>query len=282
MKQLPGRGRRLRWLRAAGAAGAAAAVLSPAPAVADAAARVVYLNFSDGTESLAQDASDDATRNRSQLCAAERIGRWLGAEGCGTRESCQRAIVREIEALWAPFDIAFTTRRPTSGPYTMAIIAPASGSCGFGVEGAAPVDCADRNPANVGFAFQCAGSVSACARLVSHEVAHTLGLSHSDRSCDVMSADALTAACAEAAFHDEEARIHGTTCGAQTQNSYRLLLDLLGPRPERPHPREAGGCQVAAGGGRPPAIWLLWAAPLAATLGARARRRWRASALPHT
>jgi hypothetical protein len=260
---------RIRWPHAAAAA---AAVLWPGTAAAAAPARVVYLNFSDGTESLVQDTSDDATRNRSELCAAERTGRWLGAEGCGDREACKRAIVRETEALWAPFNIIFTTRRPASGPYTMAIIGPASGSCGFGVDGAAPVDCGDRNPANVAFAFQCAGPVRACARVLSHEVAHTLGLAHSDRSCDLMSADAPT--CAEAAFHDEEARVHGTTCGEPVQNSYRVLLGLLGPRPEGPAAGEAGGCRLAPGNGRARGLWVVWAAGLAATLGARARRRW--------
>lgn len=236
-------------------AGAAAGAHAEGPP-----SRVVYLNFSDGTESLTHDGAgaDDATRNRSELCGADRVGRWLGALDCGDREACKRAIVREVEALWAPFDVVFTPRRPAAGPYSMVVIGPPSGSCGFGVDGAASVDCGDRNPSNVAFAFVCAGTVSACARVVSHEVAHGFGLAHSDRSCDVMAADAR--ACTEAAFHDEESRVHGTTCGGRTQNSYRTLLGLLGQRPGAAQPGEVvvGGCAAAGAPPRPaPASWLL-------------------------
>jgi hypothetical protein len=225
---------------------------------------VVYLDFSEGIEPIAQAAADDASANRSQLCETRRVGRWLGAQDCGDRQACREAILRETEALWRPFDIVFTLRRPAAGPYTMVVIGPASGSCGFGVAGAAPVDCGDGNPGNVAFAFECAGAVTTCARVLSHELGHTFGLAHSDRPCDLMSADASV--CAEAAFHDDDGHALGVACGAPLQNSYRLLMSALGPRPDDP-----GGCALGRGPARGPG--LLAVILLAALLGATDRRR---------
>jgi hypothetical protein len=206
--------------------------------------RVAYLNFADGTESLAQGYQDDAALNRSELCGAPRLGRWLGAAGCGDRESCKRAIAEKTAQLWAPFDVVFTTNRPEHAPYAMVLIGPPGGSCGFGVAtGAAPVDCGDRNPSSVAFAFQCAASVGACARLVSHELAHTFGLAHSNRPCDIMAAESPS--CADTAFHDEYSRAHGTTCGKDLQNSHQELLAVLGPRSDAP--ADAAGCSVTRG-----------------------------------
>jgi hypothetical protein len=246
-----------------------AAVLATAAVSASAAPHLVYLDFAEGTEAVVQAAADDAPAGRSQLCGAARVGRWLGADGCGDRASCARTIVQRTAALWAPFDIAFTTTRPDRGPYSTVLIAPRSGGCAFGtVSGVAPVDCGDRNPSNLAFAFDCADTAAACARLISHELAHTFGLAHVDRPCDIMGTDSPS--CPEPAFHDEDSRVHeDTSCGPPVQNSYRALLAVLGPAPA------VAGC---AFGGRPTLPWplLLVAALLGRRCRGHRRRRGRA------
>src|SRR3954466_8752947 len=170
------------------------AVASPAAA----SAHVVFLNFADGSEAIEQARADDARTNSSELCWARPFLPWSPGEACGSFDTCRRRVLEEVRRLWQPFDVAFTTERPAAGDYAMVVVGPPSGTCRFGVNGVAPVDCGDRVVGNVAFAFECVGSrIADCARSISHELGHTFGLDHSNVPCDLMSADALE--CTEAA-----------------------------------------------------------------------------------
>lgn len=124
----------------------------------------------------------------------------------------------------------------------MVVIGPPGGSCGFGVRGVALVDCDESQPSNVVFAFECAGSVTRCARLISHETGHSFGLSHVNGGCDLMSAAAPY--CEEAAFYDEDRPVVEPGCGEAQQNSVRTLLGRFGPgrADGDAHGDGAGGC----------------------------------------
>jgi hypothetical protein len=187
---------------------------------------VVYLNFSDGSEAVTQGALDDAAHNVSSLCGTERVGAYWGSSECGDRAECADIIADLVVDHFRDFNVVFTLERPKSRPYTMAIIGPPSGSCGFGVQGAAPLDCENRNPENVVFAFNCPESVVACSVTISQELAHSYGLAHTVQTCDIMTAGSHL--CAEPHFSDTDALADDTLCGA-IQNNRGRLLDVLGP-----------------------------------------------------
>jgi hypothetical protein len=205
---------------------AIAVVLGATSARAEQPPAVVFLNFSDGTESISFGERDDATRNVSSLCAAARVGAYWGSSDCGDRSSCASVIGALVEQHFRDFNVVFTLERPSQGAYTMALVGPPSGSCGFGVAGAAPLDCDNGNPQNVVFAFECASSSTACSVVISQELAHSFGLAHTHQTCDILSPGSER--CAEPIFSNEEAIADDPTCGA-TQNNYGRLLDVLGP-----------------------------------------------------
>jgi hypothetical protein len=187
---------------------------------------VVYLNFSNGTEAVTQGAADDATNNVSSLCGTERVGAYWGSSECGDRAECADIITELVADHFRDFNVVFTLERPKSGPYTMAIIGPPSGSCGFGVQGASPLDCKNQNPGNVVFAFNCPESVAACSVTISQELAHSYGLAHTVQTCDIMTAGSHL--CAEPHFSDTDALADDKLCGA-IQNNRGRLLEVLGP-----------------------------------------------------
>jgi hypothetical protein len=190
----------------------------PAPAVA-------FLNFSDGSEAISPGEHDDATHNVSMLCDTPRVGSYWGSNDCGDRASCMQLVADLVERHWEDMNIVFTLERPKSGPYTMVMIGPPSGSCGFGVEGAAPLDCDNRNPSNVVFAFDCAASAAACSVTISQELAHSFGLAHTYQTCDIMTPGSFR--CSEPIFSKSDALADDTTCGA-VQNNHARLLEVLG------------------------------------------------------
>jgi hypothetical protein len=188
--------------------------------------QVAFLNFSDGSESISLAETDDATRNVSTLCETPRVGSYWGSSDCGDRASCMEFVADLVEQHWEDMNIVFTLERPASGPYTMVMIGPPSGSCGFGVEGAAPLDCHNRNPSNVVFAFDCAASAAACSVTISQELAHSFGLAHTYQSCDIMTPGSFR--CSEPSFSKSDALADDTTCGP-IQNNHARLLEVLGP-----------------------------------------------------
>ena len=187
---------------------------------------VVYLNFSDGTEAVTEGDKDDATHNVSSLCGTERVGAYWGSSECGDRAECADLITDLVADHFRDFNVVFTLERPESGPYTMAVIGPPSGNCGFGVEGAAPLDCNNQNPENIVFAFDCPASVAACSVTISQELAHSFGLAHTQQTCDIMTPG--TFRCSEPHFSDTDALADDTRCGL-IQNNHARLLEVLGP-----------------------------------------------------
>jgi hypothetical protein len=188
---------------------------------------VVYLNFSDGADSIRLADGDNAATNESRLCMTPQVPAWNGAPSCGGRESCRRAVADMTQRYWLPFNLVFTTRRPSAAPYSMVMIGAPSGHCAFGVVGLAMLDCGNVVSTDIAFTFSCL-EPKECARIVSQELGHALGLTHTTHPCDLMSQDAKT--CGEPLFVDEDmpSEQGELGCGLAKQNSFRMLIGTLG------------------------------------------------------
>lgn len=186
----------------------------------------VYLNFSDGEQSIVQAERDDATRNQSRLCQADPYLAWTGGEDCGDRDSCRSEVVALVREHWRPFDVELTLGRP-SDDYSMVMIGPSSGTCAFGAQGVADVDCENQITENVAFAFECAGPTDVCAGVISHELGHTLGLDHVADPLDFMRGGIRAGESLQ--FQDRLSPMTNDECGAESQNSFLQLTEVLGP-----------------------------------------------------
>jgi hypothetical protein len=200
-----------------------------APAVPRAAERgVVFVNF-DGTR--LSFGSDDA---RTDTTILQELAGDFPAYG-GTSE--RAAVLQAVKADFAAYDVVVVDSRPTSGNYTMAMVGPVDAGMVLGI---APLDCRDRLPNNVVFAFHGPNdgyTAPAQARTISQEVAHSFGLEHVDRPGDIMYP---VSAGGDPAFLDECIAVvanpmiecgdqHEDHCPAGQQNSHREVLQRFGP-----------------------------------------------------
>lgn len=198
----------------------------------------VYLNFSDGTETLAPGPVDDAPRNVSSLLRAPASTGPYPAfawptllDGSVSRRDLVRQVARQVHELFLPYNVTITTTRPAEGPYTMVVIGGAPEDLGIDVPhaGIAFMDCDHQQPSNVVFAFpgRLWGNLRGLVVTIAHEAGHALGLEHTASPRDLMfpRVDA-----AQAAFLDAEQDVSGTKlCGNTSQNSHRRLLSTVGP-----------------------------------------------------
>lgn len=208
---------------------------------------VIYLNFSDGTESLQRGDMDDATRNQSSLGAATPYPAftWPGlADGTISRRELVRTITRRVHEAFLPYNVVLTLSRPAAGQYTMVLIGGSPTLFGFDakVAGLAPMDCGNQTASNVVFTFPPAlrGNVHGLFATVAQEAAHAYGLEHTTDPTDLMFPRVDPA---QRRFQERASRIDGERlCGREIQSSHERLLEILGPWPaDRPKPLDDGG-----------------------------------------
>jgi hypothetical protein len=160
--------------------------------------RRVYLNFT-GVTLQATEWEDDASANKSWMIkSVVGVGgsltipafNWnsLGSlSGATSQQEIIDYTLNELRSLHAPYNIEFTTTRPTSGAYHMVVF---GGSCQSVVNescaGIAPLDCSDAVPGNVVFAFPGGLRAVDLASTAAQELAHSFGLSHTQDPTDVM------------------------------------------------------------------------------------------------
>lgn len=220
--------------------------------------RIIYLHRGPVTLTGGE---DDAARRRSSVVASggahshehedeQAVASQVAAEGHervvklrGFRGSAKswRSITRCVAKLFAPFDVQVTDVEPAAGtPYVMAVVGGRPRDVGHPhkVGGLAPFN-GEVVAGAVVFAFadELRNDPRATCEVIGMEVAHAFGLDHAYACPDVMT---YLQGCGKKAFRDLDARCgesapracHG---GAATQNSYRRLLQVLGPhRPPAP------------------------------------------------
>jgi Bacterial Ig domain len=231
-------------LRLAKTAVLAAAILSPAVGQA-ADPAVIYLNFSDGTETLTRAENDNAVLNQSALGAVTPYPAftWPGiADGSISRRDLVRTIAERVNEVFLPYNVLITTTRPASGPYTMVMIGGSPTLFGFDarIGGVALMDCNNQSATNIVFAFPTAlrGSLHGLFVTAAQEAAHAYGLEHTVDTTDIMYPKVDPA---QREFANRENAISGDRlCGRETQNSHRRLLEVLGPWPGGEKPFESG------------------------------------------
>lgn len=203
--------------------------------------RVIYLAREPLTFTPGE---DDAARGKSSVVAAKagkpvKVPGWKGtAKGWGQVVTC-------VEKLFAPFDVVVTDQRPAGDDFVLVAVGGRPGDVGETnkrVGGLAPFS-GGVIPRAVVFVFstQLGNQVTPVCETIGMEVAHAYGLDHGYLCKDVMT---YLKPCGAKSFVDQDVPCGETKkrpCmgGAPTQNSYRRLLEILGPA--RPVPAAGPG-----------------------------------------
>jgi hypothetical protein len=204
--------------------------------------RVIYL--ARGPLTLAP-GDDDAAAGRSSVVAAQgtatvKVPGWKGTEKGWTQLT---ACVRK---LFAPFDVEVTDRRPLdTDDFVLVAVGGRPSDIGMKnprIGGLAPFN-GDVIPRAVVFAFaqQLGNKVTPICETIGMEVAHAYGLDHAFLCKDVMT---YLRGCGTKKFVDQdvpcgEKKARVCKGGAPTQNSFRLLTQILGAAPPKPAARAA-------------------------------------------
>lgn len=150
-------------------------------------------------------------------------------------------IVKCVKDLFAPFDVVVTDVEPPAGQiYDMVVVGGRARDIGHQgkVGGLAPYN-GDVIPGAVVFAFsdELGNRARATCEVIGMEVAHAFGLDHSFECKDVMT---YKSGCGNKAFVDKDApcgESKARPCGPEgtpTQNSYRRLMAVFGPKKKPP------------------------------------------------
>lgn len=193
--------------------------------------RVIYLQSGPIVLTPGVDASHE---NRSSVLLANKVTEAKLPGFSGSPEAWQ-AITRCVKAQFAPFAIEVTDERPTDPGYVMAIVGGHPHDLGMERKsgGLAPFSGGViEDPVVFAFASRLGNAPRAVCETITKEVAHAFGLDHGYLCADVMS---YLSGCGGKAFVDEDVPCgerHPRTCinGRSTQNSYQMLLSILGPR----------------------------------------------------
>lgn len=194
--------------------------------------RIIYLARTPLTLSPGE---DDAAAGRSSVVAAMgnravKVPGWKGSNA-GWKQT-----VTCVRQLFAPFAVEVTDQRPTSDEFVLVAVGGRPGDIGEKnkrIGGLAPFS-GGVIPRPVVFAFaqQLGHKAQTVCETIGMEVAHAYGLDHQYLCSDVMS---YLKPCGKRRFVDKdvpcgEGKPRACVGGAATQNSFRRLLAVLGPR----------------------------------------------------
>lgn len=174
-----------------------------------------------GTSSVLKHAANKPVRTRG----------WAGGDAKWKR------LVACSKKMFASFDVVVTDKRPSDSDFMMVVVGGKSADIGVTdshhVSGLAPFN-GSVIPRAVVFAFSASvnNDVRATCETLAMEVAHAYGLDHQYLCKDVMT---YLRGCGAKSFVNADAPCGETkarTCegGAQTQNSFRRLVEVLGAR----------------------------------------------------
>lgn len=177
---------------------------------------------------------DDAPRGLSSVVASSRktpanLPGWKGSEA-GWKQ-----MVACVKKLFAPFDVVVTDQRPAHEEFVLVAVGGKPADVGRKertISGLAPFN-GQVIPRPVVFAFSAAlgNNPQTTCETIGMEVAHAYGLDHGYDCRDVMT---YLRPCGAKKFLDKEIRCgedkkRDCEGGKPTQNSYRRLLETLGP-----------------------------------------------------
>jgi hypothetical protein len=193
---------------------------------------ILYLDFSDGTESVTRAVTDSASHNRSAIGAVANYpafewDRFTSAP-TDTRDTVVAAVAGLVDQAFSSYDIQIATTRPEAPGYTMVMIGGGPSLMGFPdrVAGVALLDCGNHEAENIAFAFSSSlDDVHSLWVTIAQEAAHTFGLEHTDDDRDVMYPRISST---QAAFIDDQATIISPYCGPLVQSSNQKLRQVLG------------------------------------------------------
>jgi hypothetical protein len=147
-------------------------------------------------------------------------------------------VVKCVANLFAPFNVTVTDRPPPQGEdYVLAVVGGRPTDLGITdghVGGLAPFNGAViAKPVVFAFSAQLGNAVTQVCETIGMEVAHAYGLDHGYLCSDVMT---YLRPCGPKKFVDKDIRCgegKARDCegGVPTQNSFRRLMQVLGPRP---------------------------------------------------
>lgn len=204
--------------------------------------RTVYLNFEGVTLLASNTQPDDATSNKTWIISSVAApgssltippfnpNELSAFNGFTTRQEIINYTVDKLRAYHTPYNIKFTTTRPTSGTYHMVIF---GGSCEgvigqSGCAGIAPLDCSDFSPSNIVFAFPPGLRAVDLATTAAQEMAHAFGLSHTLDVNDLMYPQIQNSLPAHYGAGPIPAQDQGPCGNGTYQDSHELLLSIVG------------------------------------------------------
>jgi hypothetical protein len=198
--------------------------------------RVIFLDprprtLTAGTDDAAAGASSVIAHQGDQPRA---VPGWKGSA------KAWRDLMSCVEAQFAAFDVAVTDQPPTTREHVLVAVGGRPKDIGVKdaqIAGLAPFN-GEVIPRAVVFAFAATQRHQArgVCETIAMEVAHAYGLDHEYLCSDVMS---YLKPCGKRRFVDKDApcgekKARPCAGGAPTQNSFRRLLAVLGPRPPAP------------------------------------------------
>jgi hypothetical protein len=214
---------------AAGETGELASAQSALSGGSGAGPKVFYLDYADGT-----------TRATGNFDACNGTAPAFNCQFGSSLLDCQRQVQTYLDKWFADFNIIFTLTRPTSGKYYTEVVSSGGGAwCNVAdsVAGVAPFLCKDLS-GGVAYTFEGGRTAKETAVIIAQEGAHLVGLEHSSSPHDIM----YPYICSDCdGFPNVDNPVTGDRCDRETQNSYKMLMDALGPWPGGPKP-SAFGC----------------------------------------
>ena len=202
--------------------------------------QVIYVNFDGVTVNDCPETTycADAPGNRSSI-----IGTFFERDSINwspyTNSAGRQVVMDELEEAFSPYDVEFTTERPSSGQYTMLVVASNSEFSGLGV---APLDCGNTHPNSIAFVYRADEfAPQTIANAAVHELGHSFGLAHVEHSHDYMYylADDSRNEFSRSPYDLPNA---AHRCDEEdVQDAPQVLLDVLGMRPFEGHFADTDG-----------------------------------------
>jgi hypothetical protein len=193
------------------------------PAAADAATRQIFLWYPDG---------ETPPASVRKICPSGTPPAFNCRSGPDV-DACRREVQTQLDRWYADFDAVFTYDVPADGVYDTVVVASDGAWCSGDprTESRSPLVTCNDSPGGSVAIFTCGQDAKRCATLIAKEQAHLVGLQHTGSTQDVMSSEL-------SADHMgfEDAMNRTSSSGCPVQNSYRLMLERLGPWTGGPKP----------------------------------------------